>query len=166
MSFLKISDPKKRDLIVEDFLKTKRNIQENFLSERLGEISTQRELSKLFKPITESQKDVKKSLIGELKPIKENLKQLPAAPQLQAIAAPPEDEDEDEDEDVMRVGKIAHQYLSEYATKRNVDKTFGIYKNPIDKQYYIGNTPIDIREDNIVILATGNTKGLRDCGNS
>jgi len=149
MSFLKISDPKKRDLIVEDFLKTKRNIQENFLTERLGEISTQRELSKLFKPITESQKDVKESLIGELKPIRENLKQLPAAPQLQAIAAPPEDEDEDED--VMRVGKIAHQYLSEYATKQNVDKTFGIYKNPIDKQYYIGNTPIDIREDNIVI---------------
>jgi len=65
MSFLKISDPKKRDLIVEDFLKTKRNIQENFLSERLGEINTQRELLKLFKPITESQKDVKESLIGE-----------------------------------------------------------------------------------------------------
>ena len=78
---------------------------------------------------------MKESLIGELKPIRENLKQLPAAPQLQAIAAHPEDEDEDED--VMRVGKIAHQYLSEYATKQNVDKTFGIYKNPIDKQYYI-----------------------------
>ena len=41
---------------------------------------------------------------------------------------------------MMRVGKIAHQYLSEYAAKQNVDKTFGIYKNPIDKQYYIGNT--------------------------
>jgi len=34
---------------------------------------------------------------------------------------------------MMRVGKIAHQYLSEYAAKQNVDKTFGIYKNPIDK---------------------------------
>jgi len=88
---LKISDPKKRDLIVEDFRKTKRNMQENFLTERLCEISTQRELSKLFKPITELQKDVKESLIGELKPIRENLKQLPAAPQLQAIAAPLED---------------------------------------------------------------------------
>ena len=55
MSFLKIRDPKKRDLIVNEFLKTKKNIQENFLlSERLGDISKQRELSKLFKPITES----------------------------------------------------------------------------------------------------------------
>jgi len=148
MSFLKIHDPKKRDLIVEDFLKTKRNIQENFLSERLGDISVQREMSKVFRPITETQKDVKESLLSELKPIRENLKELPAItfPQLQAIAAPPE-----EDEDVMRVGKIAHQYLSNYAAKQDVDKTFGIYKNPIDKQYYIGNIPIDIREDNLVI---------------
>ena len=42
MSFLKIKDPKKRDLIVEEFLKTKRNIQDNFLSDRLGDITTQR----------------------------------------------------------------------------------------------------------------------------
>ena len=59
-----------------------------------------------------------------------SLKELPAAPQ------PPEDEDEEE-----RVGKIAHKYLSDYAAKQNVDKTFGIYKNPLDKLYYIGNTP-------------------------
>ena len=60
MSFLKIRDPKKRDLIVNEFLKTKKNIQDNFLSERLGDISEQRELSKLFKPITESQKETRK----------------------------------------------------------------------------------------------------------
>ena len=139
MSFLKIKDPIKRDLIVEEFLKTKKNIQEN--AERLGDISAQRELSKLFKPITKTQKD-----------IKESLKELPAAitfPQLQTIAAPPEDEDEEEG--VMHVGKIAHKYLSDYAAKQNVDKTFGIYKNPLDKLYYIGNTPIYIREDNLIV---------------
>ena len=43
MSFLKIRDPKKRDLIVNEFLKTKKNIQDNFLTERLGDISKQRE---------------------------------------------------------------------------------------------------------------------------
>jgi len=105
MSFLKIRDPIKRDLIVEEFLKTKKNIQENFITERLGDISAQRELSKLFKPITETQKDRKESLESELKPIKESSKELPAYPQLRAIAAPPEDEDEEEG--VMQVGKIA-----------------------------------------------------------
>ena len=102
----------------------------------MGDISAQRELSKLFKPITETQKDIKESLVSELRPIKESLKKLPAAitfPQLQAIAAPPEDEDEDEEEAVMHMGKIAHKYLSDYAAKQNVDKTFGIYKNPLDK---------------------------------
>ena len=38
MSFLKISDPKKRDFIVEESLKTKKNIQDSYLSERLGDI--------------------------------------------------------------------------------------------------------------------------------
>jgi len=148
---LKIKDPIKSDLIVEEFLKTKKNIQEKFITERLGDISAQRELSKLFKPITETQKDIKESLVSELRPIKESLKELPAAitfPQLQAIAAPPEDEDE---EGVMQVGKIANKYLSDYAAKQNVDKTFGIYKNPLDKLYYIGNTPIDIRDDNLIV---------------
>jgi len=151
MSFLHISNPLKRDLMVQDFLKTKKNIKDNFLKERLGDISMQRELSKLYKPITETQKDIKESLVSELKPIKESLKELPALafPQLQAIAAPPE-EDEDE-EDVMRVGKIAHKYLSDYISKQNVDKTFGIYKNPKDKGYYIGDTPINIQDDNLII---------------
>jgi len=65
MSFLKIKDPIKRDLIVEEFLKTKKNIQEKFITGRLGDISAQRELSKLFKPITETQKDIKESLVSE-----------------------------------------------------------------------------------------------------
>jgi len=111
MSFLKIKDPMKRDLIVEE---DEEEYSEKFITERLGDISAQRELSELFKPIIETQKDIKESLVSELRPIKESLKELPAAPQLQAIAAPPEDEDE---EGVMQVGKIAHKYLSDYAAK-------------------------------------------------
>ena len=49
-------------------------------------------MRKIFKPITETQTDVKGSLLGELKPIRENLKKLAAAltfpQQLQAITAP------------------------------------------------------------------------------
>ena len=53
MSFLKITDPKKRDFIVNEFLKTRQNIKQNFLSERVGDSSAQHELSKLFKPVTD-----------------------------------------------------------------------------------------------------------------
>jgi len=141
-------------LIVEEFLKTKKNIQDSFITERLGDISAQRELSKFFKPITDTQKDIKESLVREIKPITEGIRRLPAAitfPQLTAIAEAPEEDEDDEEEGVMRVGKIAHQYFSDYAAKQNVDKTFGIYKNPRDKQYYVGNTPIDIRENNLLV---------------
>ena len=71
MSFLKITDPKKRDFIVNEFLKTRQNIQQNFLSERVGDVSIQYELSKLFKPVTDMQKDLKESFVSELKPIRE-----------------------------------------------------------------------------------------------
>ena len=37
MSFLKITDPKKRDFVVNELVKTRQNIQQNFLSERVGD---------------------------------------------------------------------------------------------------------------------------------
>src|SRR6218665_3909130 len=60
MSFLKITDPSKRDFIVEEFLKSKKNIKQNFLSERLGDIGLQRELTKMNKPIVDSQSTILK----------------------------------------------------------------------------------------------------------
>ena len=56
MSFLKITDSKKRDYIVNEFHKTRQNIEQNFLSERVGDMNTQYELSKLLKPVTDIQK--------------------------------------------------------------------------------------------------------------
>lgn len=150
MSFLKISDPKKRDFIVEEFLKTKKNIQDSYLSERLGDIDIHREMSKLFKPITEAQRDVKESLLGELRPIKEKLPAI-AFPQLQAIAAPPE-EGEDLDTSGLFIGPVAEQYLRQFASQQEVDKTFGIYDK--DGKFYIGDSPIEIHDDNITVKGT------------
>ena len=56
MSFLKISDPVKRDLIVKEYLELKKNIRDNMLSERTGEQQLQTDLSKFYRPITETQK--------------------------------------------------------------------------------------------------------------
>ena len=61
MSFLKISDPVKRDLIVKEYLEAKKSIWDNLLSERTGEQQLQTDLSKFFKPITETQKDTNRS---------------------------------------------------------------------------------------------------------
>ena len=61
MSFLKITDPEKRDFIVNEFPKTSRTSNKT-LSERVDDLSTQYELSKLFKPVTDMQKEIKKVL--------------------------------------------------------------------------------------------------------
>ena len=103
MSFLKITDPEKRDFIVNEFLKTRQNIQQNFLSERVGDSSTQHELPKLFKPVTYMQKYLKEGLVSELKPIREGMKNLPKAitfSQFPFITA--YDDDGEEEEDVWR----------------------------------------------------------------
>ena len=62
MSFRKNTDPKKRDFIVNEFLKTMQNIQQNFLSERVGDLNTQYELSKFFKLVTDVQNNEKEAL--------------------------------------------------------------------------------------------------------
>ena len=61
MSFLKITEPKKRDCIVNEFLKTSQNIQQKYLSERVGDLNTQYELQNLVKPVTDRQKQIKRS---------------------------------------------------------------------------------------------------------
>ena len=66
MSFLKISDPAKRDLIVKEYLELKKNIRDNLLMERTGEQQLQTDLSKFFKPITEMQKATTREITEEL----------------------------------------------------------------------------------------------------
>ena len=79
MSFLKITDPKKRDLIVEEYLKTKQNLKQSLIAERLGEQDTLDDLTKYFRPITDAQSEQTRSLVSEIQPIKEGIRDLPKA---------------------------------------------------------------------------------------
>ena len=149
MSFLKITYPKKRDFIVNEFLKTRQNIQQNFLSKAVGDLGTQYELSKLFKPVTRMQKDLKEGLVNELKLIREDMKNLPKAiafPQFPSITAYNDDGEEDVD---VFIGDIAEQYLRKFAFKSGTDKTFGLRDK--DGKFYIGNNEAKIKENNIIV---------------
>ena len=79
MSFLKISDPAKRDAIVKEYLELKKNIRDNLLSERTGELELQTDLLKFYKPITETQKATAREITEGLKPIREGIEKLPQA---------------------------------------------------------------------------------------
>ena len=148
MSFLKISDPVKRDSIVKEFLELKKNIRDNLLSERTGEQQLQADLSKFYRPITETQKATTREITEGLKPIREGIEKLPQA--MQPIVKATEEEEEEEEEDES-VGKIAMSYLKIPENKR--DTTFGIYKEMDD--HYIGDTHVIIKDDDIIIKETG-----------
>ena len=161
MSFLKITDPEKQDFILKEFLTSKRNIRQNSLSEKLGDIGMQRELTKLYKPITDSQaatlsdftstalKALPASLSSQLKAI-----QLPLYPSIQA------ETDEGLKESLIELGPIATEYLRSMASKKGTDKTFGLHDK--DGAFYIGDSVVTIFGDNIIVGETeyNGTAGL------
>ena len=157
MSFLKISDPLKRDAIVKEYLELKKNIRDNLLSERIGELQLQTDLSKFYKPITETQKATTREITEELKPIKEGIEKLPEAIQPLRKATEEEKEEKEEDDEEL-IGEIAKDYLNmEFR-----DKKFGIRKEK--GHHYIGNKHVIIKNNDIIIAKTGEkldgTRGL------
>ena len=91
MSFIKVKDPRKREELIRDFIETRKRIKDNFIARKVGESEYQTGLTKLFKPVTETQKattkeiteaqkattkgitDAQKELIKRLRPIEDDL---------------------------------------------------------------------------------------------
>ena len=150
MSFLKISDPVKRDLIVIEYLELKKNIRDNLLSERTGEQELQTDLSKFYRPITETQKATAREIMEELKPIKEGIEKLPQAitfPPMQPLGeasgkAPKEETPED-------LGDIAYHYLHTNAPYPR-DEAFGIYQGE-EGYYHMGKQGNKVNEKRLTI---------------
>ena len=153
MSFLKTSDPLKRDSIVKEYLELKKKIRDNFLSERIGEQQLQTNLSKFYKPITETQKATAREITEGLKPIREGIEKLPEAiqPLGKATEEEEDEEDEEDEEEDESVGEIAISYLKIPEHKR--DTTFGIRK--VNGDHYIGKTHVIVEDDDIIIKDTG-----------
>ena len=90
MSFIKIKDPRKREELIKDFIETRKRIKDNFVAQKVGEAEYQTGLTKLFKPVTETQKATAKEITEAQKeateriekgllPIKEGIEGLPGA---------------------------------------------------------------------------------------
>ena len=148
MSFPKITDSEKRDFIIGEFLKTKQNLKRNVLSERMGESSTQYELSKLFKPITDTKKKLKENIVSEMKPIREVIQKAITFPQFPSILAQ-EDSDDDDDQGTMHIGDIAEKYLRQFASTSGADETFGLHDK--NGKFFIGIKETGIKEQNFIV---------------
>ena len=156
MSFIKVKDPRKREELVRDFIETRKRIKDNFIARKVGEAEYQTGLTKLFKPVTETQKATTKEITDaqkaaaekitkELLPIKAGIEGLPGAisfPTYPALEMTEEEEKKD-------LGDIAKKYLT-YATGKDSDRIFGIYPDENNK-LKIGNKFLKFKGNNIII---------------
>ena len=135
MSFLKIADPKKRDEIVKNYMLTKKRIKESDLSEREEENYTKNSISNFFKPVVDSQVQIKDEITKEMQPI------------LKAIEYPLAIE---EAEKIITLGNLPTHYLRKFTSKKHeVDTTYGLYNK--NGEFYIGNQPVQIDNNNLII---------------
>ena len=136
MTFLNITDPRERDKLVQDFLQTKRNIQLNNLSERLGDIELKREMTKIYSPIIESQQKV----------ALDTQKAIAEIPQKLSI-------------DYSKKLAIDEPSISTIATKGKKigDTAFGLYD--FEGQLMIGNAKVTIDENGDYVIGEIKYKG-------
>ena len=163
ISFVKITDQVKKDSIVKESLELRSTIKQNSLSQKLGDIGLQRDLSKIFKPITESQSIITKE-IGALKDSTSSaLQALPESisSQLKALTLSnypsiqtelDEFEAAVEQHSLIELGEIATKYLKSAMNKQSTDRTFGLYED--DDKFFIGNKEVTIAGDDIIVGTT------------
>ena len=155
MSFIKVKDPRKREELIRDFIETRKRIKDNFVARKVGESEYQTGLTKLFKPITETQKATAKEITEaqkataekftqELLPIKEGIEELPTKlfrkifPSIEFKAS-----------DIMNFGPLAVNALLQAFTKKNIDLSYGIYAK--DGKFKVGTEFIIIEDNDIKV---------------
>ena len=163
MSFIKIKDPRKREELIKDLIETRKRIKDNFIARKVGESEYQTGLTKLFKPVTETQKATAKEITDAQKataekftsallPIKEGLEKITVIPPIEAgeEAYPALELTEEEKENF---GKVASEYLGKYLEKNpNTDTlSSGIFR--VGKKIFkIGSVEdVKIENDDIII---------------
>ena len=164
MSFIKVTDPRKREELIKDFIETRKRIKDNFIARKVGEADYQTGLTKLFKPVTETQKATTKEITdaqkataekftSELLPIKESIEALPTKADIEILPTKIFNQIypslEFKSSEIMELGPIAVNSLIEAFTKEGVDKTFGLYAE--NKKFKIGDKPVTIKDNNIII---------------
>ena len=164
MSFIKVKDPRKREELVRDFIETRKRIKDNFIARKVGEAEYQTGLTKLFKPVTETQKATAKEITdaqkataekitSDLLPIREGIGGLATKEDISKLPLQVFNQIfpsiEFKSSEVMELGTLAVYSLIEAFTKEGVDKTFGLHAK--NKKFHIGNKPVTIKDNDIII---------------
>ena len=153
MVFLKISDPKKRDEIVKEFIERKKRIYQDSINHNLSDASFQTDLTKMYKPLLDSNNTIKESLKGAADKLSEGMLAITSSSQALTSSSFPHTTPEmltDDKQKFMNVGKIAARYLKMFTSSKNqMGKTFGVHLK--EGELFLGKDPITIDDNDIII---------------
>ena len=92
-------------------------------------------------------KEITEPVTSALQPITEGAQKAIELAKYQSIQAA--ETDQDIDTSIVILGTVAENYLRQFASKEDVDKTFGLY----DKhgEFFIGDSPVKIEGDDIIV---------------
>ena len=153
MVFLKISDPKKRDEIVKEFIERKKRIYQDSINHNLSDASFQTDLTKMYKPLLDSNNTIKESLKGAADKLSEGMLAITSSSQALTSSSFPHTTPEmltDDKQKFMNVGKIAARYLKMFtSSKSQMDTTFGVHLK--EGELFLGKDLITIDDNDINI---------------
>ena len=172
MSFLSITDPKRRDALVREYANSLQVIQQRNRNERLQNTTDERELAKIFSPVVKANEAVSTTLTKEINPLKKDMQSLTDSIKENTRARKrikteeyqeqkrikTEDPEGDEDEK-QQPNDIAYYYLKSKTTGK--DNVYGIFTNSEGKMQ-MGTKNIHIQNNNIIVgdVTYEGTEGL------
>ena len=163
MSFIKVTDPRKREELIKDFIETRKRIKDNFIAQKVGEAEYQTGLTKLFKPVTETQKATAKEITEAQKETAERIEKglLPIKEGIESLTMLPIEEGEKKaitltesltEEEKTKLGPVAEKFLKTPWNKENLDLNFGLNTQNEERKFKIGDKFIKFDGDNIKVV--------------
>ena len=155
MSFIKIKDPRKREELIKDLIETRKRIKDNFVARKVGEAEYQTGLTKLFKPVTETQKATAKEITEAQKATAERIEKglLPIKEAIEGLTIETEESIpaiEYTEKEKTELGDLAADGLQKIFGRNTTQSDI----KPVDAKkglYKIGNTSIMIKDNDLHI---------------
>ena len=144
MSFLNITDPKKRDSNVDDYLATVKRLQRRDINERAQDLVRQDDLNQMFESVVESTGKSTQAITKELATIREEMRTLnerlanTTENMKDAITMNQQQQPTDN-----HTSNVLEQYLLKYGGSRVLDKYFDIQRVG-DNKYEMGTKAVEI----------------------
>ena len=135
MAFIDIKDPKRREQIVQDYIKNLNEIHDRVENEKVQGLTQRREIAKVFQPIVQATEKSSNQITSEIK----NLQQ----------SNPKEENDKPN-------RPTSLQYFFTQYSKSKLDPYFGIQERP-GGVYVMGEKEVMIDEQDNIILDDGRT---------